>query len=167
MVMAYPTYLKKAINLWAAGEGNKPIEGSYARAQFNEYGDNIFPRPECTIKDVGVYGGYFSSSKISEEMTKYWNGYNKYILSKGATLYMSCPPILSETLDPSVDLRYLQRGLDEELEFLAISKLEDYVYSSDLFYDTIFHLNETGKQLRTEQLINDLRGALAGDEISS
>jgi hypothetical protein len=158
MLFAYPAYLKRAVWQFIKNEGNKPIEGTaYARAAFNEYGDNVFPRPEC-IFDEERYSSYVYSSNLSQQMRQYWNNYNKYVLSKGAVLYMSCPPILSETL--STDLQFLQNQLNEDLDFPMISQLEDYVYPLEYFYNTSFHLNETGKALRTEQFINDLKIAV-------
>ena len=36
------------------------------------------------------------------------------------------------------------------------NKLTDYFYPYDYFYNGPLHLNETGRQARTEQLIDDL-----------
>ena len=46
MIKAYPTYLKKCINLWINGIGNLDADEIYSRNQYNEYGDNISNRPE-------------------------------------------------------------------------------------------------------------------------
>jgi hypothetical protein len=161
MLSAYPAYLKRAIGLFVKNEGNKPIEGTpSARAAFNEYGDSVFPRPECVMIEgnYGNYLGFYGPEILVPHIKTYWNNYNKYVLSKGAVLYMSSPPVLSETL--SVDLQSLQKHLSENLDFPMISQLEDYVYPLEYFYDTGFHLNETGKALRTEQFINDLKIAV-------
>jgi len=57
--------------------------------------------------------------------------------------------------DAFVDM--LQRHMETELNFPMISFIKDYVYPADYFYDTFTHLNDTGVQVRTEQLIADLK----------
>lgn len=157
MLLAYPTYLKRALNLFVTNEGNRIEDSPWGRVDFNVYGDYDHPRPKCVI--VGDdYGQFFSSEYLDEQLGAYWNDYNRYVLSKGATMYMSAPPILSEAL--SVDLESLQKELDEKLEFPMISQLNDYVYPLEYFYDTGFHMNDIGRAVRTQQLIDDLSAAL-------
>ena len=153
LLLAYPTYLKKALNLFITNKGNKPIEGTYSRASFNEYGDNIYPRPDCIMTE-DRYNGNFNT-KLSQIMKVYWNEYNKYVINKNATLYMSCPPILDKMLRE--DLESLQNQLEYELDFTMISQLIDYIYPLEYFYNTNLHLNDLGKDIRTQQFILDLK----------
>ena len=158
MLEAFPTYLRKLLRLFIQGTGNAPLNNTpYARIMFNEFGDNIYPRSECIIIEDN-YDSFYSSDFLSKDIRDYWNDYNKYITGKKAHLFMSCPPILQETL--TVDLRTIQKQLENELEFPVIARLEDYIYPLELFYDTGFHLNDYGKILRTEQFINDLKSVL-------
>ena len=157
MFKAFPTYLRKLLHLFIRGTENAMLNDQYDRLMFNEFGDNIYPRPECII--VGdKYDSFYASDSLSKEMRDYWNDYNKYIISKKAHLFMSCPPILQETL--TVDLCDMQKQLENELEFPVIAELENYIYPLELFFDTGFHLNDHGKILRTEQFINDLKSIL-------
>lgn len=157
MLLAFPTYLKRAMELFLTNSGNRIDDSPWGRVDFNEYGDYSHPRPKCVITD-GNYSQFFSSENLDEGLRMYWNDYNEYVLSKGATLYMSAPPILDETLD--VDLVSLQDQLDKELDFPMISRLEDYIYPLEYFYDTGFHMNDHGRELRTQQLIDDLSAVL-------
>lgn len=43
--------------------------------------------------------------------------------------------------------------------FAAISKPEDFVYDDNLFFDTIYHPNALGRELRTEKLISVLQAS--------
>ena len=157
MLAAFPTYLKRAIGLFITNKGNRVEDSPWGRQDFNIYGDYSHPRPICRI-DGDNYSQYFQSDTLNEQLRDYWNDYNKYVLSKGATLYMSAPPILSVTLD--VDLDAMQKQLDDELDFPMISNLKDYIYPLEDFYDTGFHLNDNGKVLRTQQFIKDLSAVL-------
>ena len=157
MFLAYPTYLKRALNLFISNEGNRIEDSPWGRVDFNEYGDYDHPRPKCVIVDDN-YSQFFGSEYLDEGLGMYWNDYNSFIISKNATLYMSAPPILSEALE--VDLESLQKQLEDGLDFPVISQLADYVYPLELFYDTGFHMNDYGRAIRTQQLIDDLSAVL-------
>lgn len=156
MVKAYPTYFKRALNLWVDAKGNETItDNAYSRLAFNEYGDIAFPRSECILRD-GNYGAYFYSVELLPEMRDYLNDYAAFAKENGISVYMSCPPVFEPTLKSLESLNTLQQQLEKELEFPVISRLEDYVYPMEMFYDTGLHLNDKGKVLRTNQLIEDL-----------
>ena len=157
MLAAFPTYLKRAIGLFITGKGNSVEDNPWGRNDFNIYGDYSHPRPECRI-DGDNYEQYFQSSELSDQLRDYWNSYNDFVKSKGATLFMSAPPILSVTLN--VDLEAMQQQLEDGLNFPMISRLDDYIYPREYFYDTGFHLNDIGKVARTQQFISDLSAAL-------
>ena len=157
MLSAYPTYLKRVLGLFVTNTGNRIEDSPWGRVDFNTYGDYDHPRPECRIVDDN-YSQHFSSETLDGQLGMYWNDYNRYVLSKNAVLYMSAPPILGEALE--VDLDSMQRQLNEGLEFPMISKLSDYVYPLEYFYDTGFHMNDHGRAVRTQQLIDDLSAVI-------
>ena len=157
MLLAFPTYLKRAIGLFVANEGNKYDESPWGRIMFDEYGDYSYPRPECVIAGDD-YSQNFAPEPLDEQASVYWNDYNEFVLSKNASLFISAPPILSVALED--DLEPLQKQLDEQLAFPMISQLSDYVFPLEFFYDTGFHLNDYGRVERTQQLISDLSAVL-------
>lgn len=157
MLLSFPTYLKRAIDLFVSGTGNRYDESPWGRVMFDSFGDYSYPRPECRI--IGdEYSQRFISETLDEGLRDYWNSFSEFVSGKNASLYMSAPPILGEALE--VDLEHMQRQLDEQLNFPVISRLEDYVYPVGYFYDTGFHLNDPGRAIRTQQLIDDLSAVL-------
>ena len=44
-----------------------------------------------------------------------------------------------------------------------INKPEDYIFDDNLFYDTVYHLNREGRELRTKSFIEDLRPFIIKD----
>jgi hypothetical protein len=156
MLLAYPAYLKKAIKLFITNRGNKPVEGAYARAAFNEYGDNIFPRPEPIMTEDSSTTLF--SPDLSQAIQTYWNNYNRYVTNKKAVLFMSSPPISMAV--PEAELESLQQQLEELLDIPMISRLVDYVYPFEYSFDLTGHLNDFGKEVRTEQFISDLSNAV-------
>ena len=157
MFKSYPTYLKRIMNLWVAGEGNRVIDdNAYARSAFNGNGDNVFPRPILKFEASDIK---FASSELSDAMELYWNEYNAFVQSKNARLFMSSPPIMDN--DVTVNLNLLEKELDEKLDFPRISNFNDYIYPQSYFFDNPHHLNDVGKKIRTEQLISDIKRQLS------
>lgn len=158
MVLAFPTYAKNCINLFLWGEGNHdPGDTCYSRLSFNEYGDNIYSTTHevrYTLPDD--YTPLFPT--IEEPTANRLNELNRYITDKGATLLIAGYPIPfrdgKDTKQPFLDF---QAQLESLVNCPVISNYTDYLYPEDLFYDGIWHLNEDGAIIRTDQLIKDLK----------
>ncbi|MFZ1689184.1 MAG: hypothetical protein WAU70_17305 [Flavobacteriales bacterium] len=57
----------------------------------------------------------------------------------------------------------IDAGLVEDLkahDIAIVGQPEEHVYDDSLFYDTKYHLGGVGRELRTQRLITDLKGAL-------
>ena len=95
---------------------------------------------------------------FSEDFISYLNDYAKECESRGATVYFSYCPMNSEAIADSTDTakKNLADFLGERLDFELISFIDDYIYDRAYFYDTNFHLNDTGVELRTKKLAQDL-----------
>ena len=153
MIMEFPTYLKKSLDLFASGTGN--IDGGYvySRSAFNEYGDIALPREETFefTEDIVVPG-------INDITVNRLNELNRYLEARGATLLVAAYPVANGifTADAQEFLDF-QENLATQLECPVISNFVDYMFDYSYFFDTNVHLNSAGAKLRTEQLIADLK----------
>lgn len=76
--------------------------------------------------------------------------------NKGASIYYDFPCIPEGRYDKSkIDYVYCQ--ISNNLNFQVIGKPQEYVLPIDYFFDTLYHLNSTGREIRTEKIINDLQ----------
>ena len=152
LIMGYPAYLKKAINLWKSNMGNTTSDWEVNRKDLNEYGD---------VSSVGndnvMPGGYLESetfsmySNVNNDLMEYYNEYNQYVLSQGAVMVLTCPPIIEPLWDGQSDAaEKRQQEVIQALEFPVISDWKDYIYPEGYFYNTNNHLNDIGKVIRTE-----------------
>lgn len=160
MFYAYPAYLKRCLSLWLENSGNHDYGNDvYTRSAFNEYGDIEWP-------DNGqVYEfkpGDIALPQISENVVLRLNELNTYLTDQGATLLLAGYPI-ADTFDRPSDEMYLtfQQELTDKMDAPVISDYINYIYPENLFYDTAYHLNNTSKKARTQQLIDDLRNYLS------
>lgn len=155
MVMAYPAYLKKCISYWLGNTGNVDSGNVYSRSAFNKYGD-------IEWKDEGLEyefkEGDVEAPAIADNEAERLNYLNDYLTQQGATLLIAGYPI-ADTADRPANEVYIafQEELSEKLRAPVISDYTDYIYPTNYFYDSVFHLNNVGKKVRTRQLIQDLR----------
>lgn len=154
--------------LWAhAGDklrlcADKPVpQGIYRKDSFNAYGDikkgireeNVMQLYYDPTTEIELDGKIFSEDFIS-----YLNDYAEECEARGATVYFSYCPMNSAAVIDNTDAakKKLADFLGERLNFEIISIIDDYVYDRAYFYDTNFHLNDTGVELRTKKLAQDL-----------
>lgn len=150
-------------------ENNAPDpDGIYALSSFNEYGDIVYPR------EFNIMAGNYDPSQIltldetllDEEYIEYVNDFAAWCKRKGATLYYSFSPMNADALaegttDESILAYY--GALAAALDCTVCSDIRDYIMDASYFYDTNFHLNDTGVQVRTHRLGQDIRRIL-GDK---
>lgn len=164
---AYPNYLRNAIFLKISGKGNMDTKDSYSRNAFNEYGDDIV-RVESSRMNSREY---FENNEellpeINDICVKRLNALNDYVEGCGATMMVAGFPIAvgEYTQFDKEDINTFQKELGYYLDCNVVSNFEDYMYSYDLFYDQMYHLNEEGVAIRTEQLIDDLKELKENDD---
>lgn len=155
MMKAYPTYLKDCLELWSLGIGNMDSGDAYSRLQFNEYGDNIYDRPELV---PGTDLNQVHLPEIGDVTIERINALNAELQSKGATLLVTAyPSPICENTPTLEEFRNFTAEISDRLDCPVISKYEDYVMDGELFYNTYLHLNNRGVQVRTGLLIEDLK----------
>ena len=157
MVKAFPSYLAKCYKLWFTHEGNLASPGHYTRSAFNEYGDMAVPRIERVTE---FSSGDIYIPPITDAETKRLNKLAKYLEKRGAKLVMAAYPIVNIDSTPS-DESYdeLTEDLRNAYDFPVISDYKNYKMDQDLFFDTVYHLNDEGVIVRTEKLIEDIRNS--------
>lgn len=132
--------------------------GIYSRSSFSKEGNQMtverketyVPKPENEREVEPI---------ISEASKQYLLKMKKYIESRGAEVYfVSAPYAVSSTKNPQDLLTMVQNEKGE----IGISYLSDpiaYGFVDDLMYDTEFHCNSKGEEVRTKLLIQDLKQA--------
>lgn len=154
MARSFPVYLKKSLNLHSSGLGNQDPGGVYARSAFNEYGDVAVLREGSQYTFEGEVG----APRIGDISIERINKLNEYLTERGASLVVAGYPIGNGrlTVDPSEFISF-QNQLAEKLDCPVISNYVDYMLDYKYFYNTNLHLNSEGTELRTMQLILDLK----------
>lgn len=159
LVGNYVTYLQERCSIYQTG--SVPVaEGAYARSSFNERCDMVFERAG-NIMPVGYDTGTpvdLAKLVISQAFIEQVNEYCAAAREKGAAVVMSFSPInrsaMRDTSEAAIQAYFTL--CNESFDCPVISDPNDYILPSGWFYDTNFHLNDAGAELRTYTLAEDL-----------
>lgn len=149
MYKAFSTYFKHAIVHHANGEDMIDKD----RYDFNEYGD---------IGTYRAYEGYILDAEwypfaVGENNISRLNEWNSFLRDKGATMLVAGYPIIEGELTAERQLfKEAEASLIDSLECDYISDCDDYMYPEELFLSQL-HLTTEGADIRTRQLIEDLK----------
>ena len=144
--------------------------GAYSKEWFNEYGDNTFDRPYNVMSTVSKtitldykYNADDGAVSEYEEFIDYVNEYVKFCTGRGATVYFSFPPMNAAAMtdyNTAENIDAFYDDLASALHCRVISNVNDYIMDEGYFFDSEFHLNNAGVNIRTAKLANDLKREL-------
>ncbi len=157
-------FAKTKFGYWKNDNAPKP-DGVYALSSFNEYGDITYPRDFNVM--VGDYDPSqiltLDSSILDTAFLAYVNEYASWCAGKGAKVYYSFSPMNASALAEGTTeetILSFYTALASALDFPMCSDIRDYILDAQYFYDTNFHLNDTGVDVRTHRLGEDIRRIL-------
>ena len=157
--------------------GTRPENaGAYKKENFNEYGDNVYDRPYNVLTGSGnpIILDFMTdySDGVStdyEEYIEYVNDYVKYAEKRDASVYFSFPPMNESAIagyNSEWDIIEFYQNLVHSLDCKVISNIFDYILDDGYFYDSEFHLNNSGVVIRTVRLIDDIKRELGIDSMT-
>lgn len=133
----------------------------YNRDGFNRYGDLV---THLNRQSKSVNGKLLSTYKsFNSETIKCINDFAKLVDSKGARIYYMFPPIPENSyIHEKIDIVY--REIKTNLIFQVLGTPYDYVLPQNYFFDTLYHLNNTGRSVRTAKVIGALNKIILNRE---
>lgn len=157
--------------------GERPAnQGAYKKENFNEYGDNVFDRPYNELTGYGNpikldFSADFGDDNLTEyeEFLEYVNDYIAFIRSRGGEVYFSFPPMNERAVfegSTEESIRSFYKNLCLSLDCKVISNVFDYIMDDGYFFDSEFHLNNSGVTVRTVKLIDDIKRELGRSDIT-
>ena len=131
----------------------------------NDYGDVIIPRGiigEDVKRGEGEYT--YRMDYLTDESLGRMCDYYDRISAQGATVLFSYAPVNyhglpEESVSDDIWLDFA-RVVENALRargYSVISDVADYLMSGRYFYDTDYHLNESGRDVRTRTLADDMK----------
>ncbi len=157
LICALPSFVSSKYSFFKSGA--KPIPSDiYSPKSFGDGGDISTERKynEMPSNYDNTTPIRLSKDITSDEFIEYLNKFAKKAEGKGAKVLFSFSPMNRAALVATSEKDEFYRYLGENLDFPIISDINDYILSSDYFYDTNFHLNSRGAKHRTALLADDI-----------
>lgn len=155
----YISYLQERQQIRTSGVLPQ-VEGVYAKASFNERCDLIYER-SGNIMTLGFDTAApvdLASVTIEEKFAQQVNDYCQAAQAAGAQVWLSFSPVNRSALTGDVDasVRSYFQLCNSVFHCPIISDPNTYIMDSGWFYDSNFHLNSAGAQVRTCALAEDI-----------
>lgn len=153
-----PTYASEKIDSFL---GLIPVgvdeSGTYCKSAFSN-GDMILDRPACVLPyPITDIPAIIDLDIISPDVINYVNQFNRYVKDRGAILLISFPPVLDEGVNSNhEDIIAFEKELEIQLDAPIISRVEDYVFSREYMFNTLYHCNNSGAEMRSYLLSADI-----------
>ena len=135
---------------------------------FNTYGDYLEDRDYYEVneesRDISYTEGWkYDLDLLDEKKLETLGETYDSIARKGVTVYFTHSPMNENSCEE--DIIYDKARMYQDLlikrfkkyNVKIISEITDYIFKGRYFFDTDYHLNYYGAELRTERLINDLK----------
>lgn len=164
MVGAFPAFAGQKARLYFFGD--KPRgDAVYARRSFDGHGDLVCAgrtqntMPEGFDPNMPIS---FDPTLLDEGLLQQLNAFSALCAQRGARLYYGFCPMNAAAIDPTERARAeaFARALADELDCPLLGTPEDGILEAGWFFDTNFHLNETGQLAYTARLARLLKDVL-------
>lgn len=151
------------LRCFAKGEKMMP-SSVYARSSFNEHGDVASPLCERNIMPNGVDIGMmveYNEDTMDEWYVERLQEYYDLLMKKGATLWYGICPVNKAAIVEDDTLERYYEAILEKTDIPILGNPNDSAMAKEWFYDTNFHLNNSGKIVYTKQLIEAIKAMLS------
>lgn len=137
------------------------------RSGFNEHGD--------LIGHIGMQWPYqieegvdFRSQKTNEEVFTLLKSFRQEMEAKGVQVYLLPAPTPQSYYNRyRTQIQDLYIQVNDRTGLSGVTSPDRYVFSDDLFFDSVYHLNGAGRNVRTRRVIRDLKQHLTGADLSA
>lgn len=135
--------------------GSNKTPSVYNKHSFNEHGDliahlNVTPPGNILPPPVLEYRYWEGIDKI--------NALAKRLAQKNVTMYFFYPCYASVAWDLNKDvLKHCQADIDKALQIPVLNTPEDFIFPTDHFFDTAYHLRKEIRTIRTQKMIAIIR----------
>ena len=127
----------------------------YTRRGFNRYGDLVSHLRVEPRRDIDPVPLHFRTP--APKAVEMLNAFSAYCRANDVRVFMTFSPYPRPYVAGGAKDEEWLHMVRETVDIPIISNPTTYLLPLDHFYDTVYHLNEKGRQVRTTRLIKDLQ----------
>jgi hypothetical protein len=162
LTMILQRKINRELNNYLYHANLNEFRGIYTSRHFNAHGDFIGHLGADTSPGMIAEFGGFPVNQVDEAFD-FLHELNQFAVQHGAVVFYEAPAARQTNCDLTGE-KYLRRFynvLRARTDIPLLTSMDSLCYPDEYFFDTPYHLNLEGRQVRTEHLIENLRAALA------
>ena len=162
IIGTFPQFAAKKAGYFLNGSPNP--NDIYRRDSFNRYGDIKSGLRDHNTMNNGFDANHlveFAPSIVSDDFIDYLNQFAAKVQHCGARIYYRMCPVNDRAISGNHSIDDFYDYLDEKLNFDILGDPNHSIIDWKYFYDSNFHLNDSGVKLNTRNLIRDVKIILA------
>jgi hypothetical protein len=145
---------KKIISNTIEKAKNDPV---YARNGLNKYGDGV---NHLGLVKKDKLGSKSIIKNNKDEEIKVLNDFYSFAKEKGIKVVFSYGAYeISEYEKNMKALKKVHEKMMQNLNIEMIMDIDDFVYPTSYFYDSVYHLNQKGRLIHTKKIIQKLKSS--------
>jgi hypothetical protein len=128
----------------------------FNRYSFNQYGDFVSHLDKALSGEfVGLNMPYINeNAEFNRKAPQVINQFAEQAQTSGAKVYLVFPAVMQSSCSlTQTQFQNIYKFLTTNLKILILSRPEDSCYPDTYFFDTYYHLNRAGRQLRALELV--------------
>ena len=153
--------LNRQLNFFLYGGSLDAVRGLYTGDQFNAHGDFIGHLTMDPESPAAIGSDAYPITNLEEAYT-FLADFNQYALARGARVFYEAQPNRQTNCEATGDEKLVNfyRMLHRKTSIRVLTPLDQLCIPDEYFFDTPYHLNSTGREFRTQRLIQNLKIAL-------
>lgn len=168
--MVWNITFKRLYDGYKAQGGEKVTQGLYGSHNIDEYGDQKSATKEAKSEAIAAeldahkpnnYGSLYSKDLLM------WNYLEKFVSwcksQNTKVIFVPSTMLYFDTYKTDSKERWFYENIANEIRnrgWEFVGNPYDYMYAKDSYFNTDFHLTSEAKEIRTKQLINNLKLSL-------
>ncbi len=134
----------------------------YLRSGFNEHGDmTLHLNSICSYRcdaDAEQTAGLTSGL---ERSTLLLRKFNREVSLRGAKAIMLPPPYPACSFSIEMKMKKLYEEVSKSTGLIMLGSSDGYLFPESYFFDTKYHLNKQGREIRTHKVVVDLENLIS------
>jgi hypothetical protein len=149
--------VNREVNTYLFGGSLDELRNVFVGTHYNSNGDFIGHLQQASTPRRKISFEPYPVSTLQEEIFVFLEGFRQTALEKGADVYFEAPASRRTNCKKTgeASLAKFFHILDERSSIPLLTPLDEVCLPDKYFFDTAYHLNAEGRQLRTERLIEN------------
>jgi hypothetical protein len=158
--------VNRQVNTYLFGGSLSETRRIFNSTNFDTNGDFIGHLPEASLTRRKIPATPYVGSELQEDIFIFLEHFYQFAHEKGAEVYFEAPASRQRNCKATGEAQMANffKIFEERSSIPMLTSLEDVCLPDKYFFDTAFHLNAEGRELRTKRLIENLLNLTAASK---